>query len=101
MSSNKRIGQFKLFFSAILTSTLLAPVSHAVEGETTIIGSQEAPTVLNIVPWRSKELSVDPWELKDGPSTTVLNQVLKPIDRDELLREVEYFNLLQQSEKQQ
>ena len=65
---------------------------------TNIIGSDESPTVLNVVPWKSKELSVDPWKTREGPSSTILDQVLKPLDRDELRREVQYFNLLHQSE---
>ena len=69
-------------------------ISSATENGTTIIGSNESPTVLNVVPWKSKELSVDPWKNRAGPSSSVLNQVLEPLDRDELNREVQYFNIL-------
>ena len=34
----------------------------ALDEGTTIIGTKEAPNVLNVVPWQSKELSKDPWQ---------------------------------------
>lgn len=66
----------------------------AEEKGTTIIGSDESPTVLNVVPWKAKELSVDPWKNREGPSSSILDQALEPVDREELQREVRYFNLL-------
>ena len=65
---------------------------------TTIIGTKEAPNVLNVVPWQGKELSADPWEIRPSPAKSVLEESLQPIDRDVLRREIEYFNLIQQSE---
>ncbi|MFP5383881.1 MAG: hypothetical protein ACLGHG_07410 [Gammaproteobacteria bacterium] len=63
------------------------------EGElvTNVVGSQEAPTVLNVVPWKDKEVKVE----RKSPSTSILNQVLQPLDRDVLMREVQYFRSLQ------
>lgn len=65
---------------------------------TTIIGTKEAPNVLNVVPWQGKELSADPWEIRPSPAKSVLEESLQPIDRDVLRREIEYFNLIQQRE---
>ena len=72
----------------------------ALDEGTTIIGTKEAPNVLNVVPWQSRELNVDPWEAKPSLESQLLNDSLKPIDQDELQRQVEYFNLLQHSSPQ-
>lgn len=58
---------------------------------TNVVGSQEAPTVLNVVPWKDKEVKVE----RKSPSTSILNHVLQPLDRDVLMREVQYFRSLQ------
>lgn len=65
---------------------------------TTIIGTKEAPNVLNVVPWQGKELNADPWDIRPSPAQSVLEESLQPIDRDVLRREIEYFNLIQGSE---
>ncbi|MFZ5723237.1 MAG: hypothetical protein ACOY33_06195 [Pseudomonadota bacterium] len=63
---------------------------------TNVIGSQEAPTVLNVVPWKDKEVKLE----KKSPTTSILNQVLQPLDRDVLKREVQYFRSLQEQQPQ-
>ena len=65
---------------------------------TTIIGTKEAPNVLNVVPWQGRELNADPWDIRPSPAQSVLEDSLQPIDRDVLRREIEYFNLIQGSE---
>lgn len=62
---------------------------------TTIIGGDEAPTGLNIVPWKEESTSIQ----KNTLSSQVLEQVLHPLDRNVLLREVEYFHLLRENMK--
>ncbi len=74
--------------------------SWALDEGTTIIGTKEAPNVLNVVPWQAKELAVDPWKSKPNFQSQLLDDSLKPVDRDELRRQVEYFNLLQHSPTQ-
>lgn len=59
---------------------------------TNIIGSQEAPTVLNVVPWKDKEVKLE----KKDPTSTLLNRVLEPLDQEVLMREVEYYRILNQ-----
>ncbi|MFN3714253.1 MAG: hypothetical protein ACK4SX_11400 [Alcanivoracaceae bacterium] len=59
---------------------------------TNIIGSQEAPTVLNVVPWKDKEVQLE----KKDPTSSLLNRVLEPLDQDVLMREVEYYRILGQ-----
>ena len=83
----------------ILTGCLILFSGHAsaLDEGTTIIGTKEAPNVLNVVPWQNRELSVDPWQSKPSLDSQLLNDSLKPVDQDELRRQVEYFNLLQHS----
>lgn len=59
---------------------------------TTVIGSQEAPTVLNVVPWKERKVEVE----RRGPSSSLLERMLEPLDRDVLSREIEYHNMQQQ-----
>ena len=85
-----------------LVAPLVAISSLSVAEEettgTTIIGTKEAPNVLNVVPWQGKELNADPWEIRPSPAQSVLEESLQPIDRDVLRREIEYFNLIHSNE---
>ena len=56
-------------------------------GRTEITGNQELPTVLYIVPWQK----ADPADLLGRPVNTLLDEVLAPIDRDEFVRQVDYY----------
>ena len=55
-----------------------------------ITGNQELPKVLYIVPWKDS----DPDALPGPPAGTLLNEAPAPLDRDELVRQVEYFDAL-------
>ncbi len=56
--------------------------------ETTIVtGNRELPKVLYIVPWKKAELG----DLPAQPFNTLLDEVLRPVDRDVFKREVKYF----------
>ncbi len=57
-------------------------------GRTEITGNQELPKVLYIVPWQKS----DPGDLMGKPVNTLLDEVLAPLDREEFLRQVEYYN---------
>lgn len=87
------IGLLTLVQPAVAETTTAA---EEVTG-TTIIGTKEAPNVLNVVPWQGKELNADPWDIRPSPAQSVLEDSLQPIDRDVLRREIEYFNLIQGS----
>jgi len=63
-------------------------------GRTEITGNQELPKVLYIVPWQKS----DPGDLMGRPVNTLLDEVLAPIDREEFVRQVEYYNDLNGSE---
>ena len=55
---------------------------------TEITGNQELPKVLYIVPWQKS----DPGDLMGRPVNTLLDEVLAPVDREEFIRRVEYYN---------
>ena len=63
---------------------------------TEITGNQELPKVLYIVPWQKS----DPGDLMGRPVNTLLDEVLAPVDREEFIRQVEYFNDLYESEEE-
>lgn len=54
---------------------------------------EEAPTALNIVPWKQRESSLKEQPLRASP---VLEQVLEPIDRETLKREIEFHHKTKQ-----
>jgi len=56
-----------------------------------IIGSQDAPLELNIVPWKDKESHLP----KNPLDASVLDETLEPIDRDVVRREVDFSQALQ------
>jgi hypothetical protein len=57
-------------------------------GITEITGNQELPKVLYIVPWQKS----DPGELMGKPVNSLLDEVLAPLDREEFIRQVEYYD---------
>ena len=78
---------------ALLVSPCLSAEDKAEPAlSTNIIGSQEAPTVLNVVPWKDKEVKLE----KKDPTSSLLNRVLEPLDQEVLMREVEYYRILGQ-----
>jgi len=63
---------------------------------TEITGNQELPKVLYIVPWQKS----DPGDLLGRPVNSLLDEVLAPVDRDEFLRQVKYYDDLQGKEQE-
>ena len=80
--------------SVALLSWLAVPAWAAdradLEG-TQILGSRELPKVLYIVPWKRPL----PAELVGRPASSLLDEVLSPIDRDVFERQVRYHSVLQ------
>ena len=56
-------------------------------GRTEITGNQELPKVMYIVPWKKS----DPGDLMGKPVNTLLDEVLAPLDREEFIRQVDYY----------
>lgn len=63
-----------------------------IKNGTDVIGSQDAPLVLNIVPWKDK----DNYLPKNPLTASVLQETLEPIDRDVVHREVDFSHALQE-----
>ena len=66
-------------------------------GRTEITGNAELPTVLYIVPWQKS----DPGDLMGKPVNTLLDEVLAPVDREEFLRQVDYYGDLYAEDEQE
>ena len=66
-------------------------------GRTEITGNQELPKVLYIVPWKKS----DPGDLMGRPVNTLLDEVLAPLDRDEFIRQVGYYDDLYGKDEQE
>lgn len=81
--------------SVALLMILAVPAQAAdradLEG-TQIRGSRELPKVLYIVPWKQPL----PTELVGRPASSLLDEVLSPVDRDVFERQVRYHSLLKQ-----
>jgi hypothetical protein len=74
--------------NGITRSTAGNRVMDSIElGRTEITGNQELPTVMYIVPWKK----ADPGDLMGKPVNTLLDEVLAPIDREEFVRQVDYY----------
>ena len=54
----------------------------------TIVGNRELPKALHIVPWKA----TTPGELAGRPLQSLVNEVLAPVDREVLLRELHYYD---------
>jgi len=81
--------------SDVTRSTANARVMDSIQlGRTQITGNQELPTVMVIVPWQK----ADPSDLIGRPVNTLLDEVLAPIDREEFIRQVDYYQDLHKRE---
>ena len=90
----KSMTQPTLRVAASIVFLVMSSFVHAqqrlnMEG-TSIIGNKELPSVLYIVPWKSAE----PVNLETPPFESVLDNVLKPIDRTTFKQQVKYYNEL-------
>jgi hypothetical protein len=82
---------------AVILATPVCVHAEEVEEGTRIIGTEESPAVLNVVPWQARELGGNPAN-GSRQFKSVLDDALKPVDRGELQREIDYFNLLQKQQ---
>ena len=83
---------------AISRGTANARVMDSIQlRRTEITGNQELPTVMYIVPWQK----ADPSDLIGRPVNTLLDEVLAPIDREEFIRQVDFYQDLYREDKQE
>lgn len=83
----------KLQFSIITALMLYTQITHAerlIMQGTAVIGNQELPKVLYIVPWKKSELP----DLSEPPLESLIDEALKPIDRSVFRRQIEYYQTL-------
>lgn len=62
-----------------------ADADAAPAAQTDVIGSQEAPSVFNVVPWKDKPSRLPKKEV----TTSILRETLQPLDPEVLRREIE------------
>lgn len=91
MKTHIRLGLLLLGMS---TGAIAAPAAAPAEkkstgleagGQSEIIGSQEAPGVSNIVPWKDKPSRLPKKEV----TASILRETLQPLDPQVLQREIE------------
>jgi hypothetical protein len=78
-----------ILFSVGIFFSVQAEERLEMEG-TAIIGNQELPKVLYIVPWKPSELP----DLSEPPLQSLIDDALAPVDREEFRREVLYHDAL-------
>jgi hypothetical protein len=54
---------------------------------TTITGNRELPKALHIVPWKAAA----PGKLAGRPMQSLMDEIMAPVDRDVMRRELEYY----------
>ncbi|MDH5572611.1 MAG: hypothetical protein OEY89_12665 [Gammaproteobacteria bacterium] len=57
---------------------------------TSVVGNQELPKILYIIPWKKSE---SPDEIGHPPIDQLINEVLAPIERDEFKRQIYYHEV--------
>ncbi|HVY23857.1 MAG TPA: hypothetical protein VG962_10955 [Steroidobacteraceae bacterium] len=62
---------------------------------TTVTGNRELPKVLYIVPWKKADVG----NLPGQPFNTLLDEALKPVDREVFRREVEYYHAISNKDR--
>jgi len=84
-SRRQMIWGLLLFSVALLTQ---AETRIEMQG-TAVIGNQELPQILYIVPWKKSELP----NMQRPPIAQLINEVLAPLDREEFRREIYYHRV--------
>ncbi|MDH5387978.1 MAG: hypothetical protein OEY06_05980 [Gammaproteobacteria bacterium] len=72
--------------ATVYNSPVKAEDVKAVSGMS-IVGNNEAPKSLYIVPWKSSEIGME-----TDLSSNLLNESLMPVDKDVFMREVNFYN---------
>ncbi len=63
---------------------------------TAIIGNQELPKILYIVPWKNSEVP----DMNQPPLESLIDEALQPIDREVFQRQVNYYQALHGNSEQ-
>ncbi|MDG9667961.1 hypothetical protein ONV78_09480 [Hahella sp. CR1] len=98
MSRQSRPKSFFISLSLVTAVWVVSPLAQAetevitVDGAT-LRGNQEQPQVLYIVPWRKPRKLAG---LGDSAASLINDEVLKPIDREEFVRQVDYYEMFRE-----
>ena len=79
-----------LFLSLVFVSGQLLAEDRLKLDDTAIVGSRELPKVLYVVPWKESRRGTLAGVSENGS----FKQSMTALDRDEFLRELKYFNVL-------
>jgi hypothetical protein len=60
-----------------------------------LFGNRDLPNITYVVPWKEERFEA----IDVKPIGTLFDEALKPLDRDVFMREVEYYELLQEKPK--
>lgn len=95
--TNRRVGRRTgVGLLVWLAFAALAPVAAAQDGEPktisgmSIVGNDETPKSLYIVPWKSSELGVE-----TSLTSSLLNDEMAPVDKGVFMRELDFYELTQ------
>lgn len=80
---------FYLLAASLLLSQPATAERIIMQG-TAIIGNQELPKILYIVPWKKSELP----DLSEPPLESLIDEALMPIERSVFRRQIEYYQTL-------
>lgn len=81
-----RLIKTLFYLVTLLASQVVFAETRLELDETKVRGASELPKVLYIVPWKKTEMDTKPVELN-----TMVEEVMSPVDRDILRRQVEFF----------
>ena len=70
------------------TAAASGPADDLLLERAEITGNRELPKVLYIVPWQKS----DPGALVGKPVNTLLDEILAPLDREEFIRQIDYYS---------
>ena len=74
----------------LLSAAVLLRAETRIEMQgTAVIGNQELPKILYIVPWKKSGLP----DMRRPPISQLVNEVLAPLDREEFRREIYYHRV--------
>jgi hypothetical protein len=90
MRISKELGAVLVII--VISATVFSTVARAEEVKSisgmSIVGNNETPKSLYIVPWKSSEIGME-----TDLSSNLLNESLTPVDKDVFMREVNFYEV--------
>lgn len=84
-----------LVITLALTTTALTQATEQLDMDgMAVIGNQELPKALFIVPWKDPEAGMAP----DRPLNTLVDDALQPVDPDVFRRKLQYFDAVHRTD---